>query len=343
MKVSFVSSQAISQAMRYQMQRIQAQLVTATKESVEGRFADVGLALGARTGMSVSLHREIDRLKGLTDSNQLAASRLDSTQIGLQDMTEAAQKLLSAYATASSSASEPKIARQEAESVLALMTSVLNANLNGEHLFAGINTDVKPLNDFLDPASPNRIALETAFSTFPFADPANITDVEMNAFLDSVEAQFTGADWNTNWSTATDQQITSRITLTETAQTSVSANITGVRKLAMAAATVVIGLGDDLNQAARDALLERSISMIGEAITDLANQQGSAGITQQRIEKANERMSMQVDLFSKALINLEGVDEFEAVTRVKGLEAQIELSYALTARLQQMSLLKFLS
>jgi flagellar hook-associated protein 3 FlgL len=43
------------------------------------------------------------------------------------------------------------------------------------------------------------------------------------------------------------------------------------------------------------------------------------------------------------LNNLEGVDPYEASTRVSGLMAQIELSYSLTARLQQMSLLKFLS
>ena len=343
MKVSFVSSQAISQAMRYQMLRMQADLVTANKEMVELRFADVGVALGARTGMSVSMHREIDRLKGLSDSNELAAARLKSTQVGLQDLSKAADKLFAAYTTASSDATDPKIARKEAEAVLATMTSVLNANLNGEHLFAGINTDVTPIADFLDPASPNRVALEDAFATYPFADPNNITDVEMDAFLTSVEDQFLGADWNTHWSTATDQQITSRITLTETAQTSVSANIDGVRKLAMAAATVAVVFDETLSDKARAVVLERTIGLIGESILDLANQQGFTGITEQRIEQANERMSMQVDLLNNSLIDLEGVDPFEATTRVEGLRAQIELSYALTARMQQMSLLKYLS
>ncbi|WP_421926618.1 flagellar hook-associated family protein [Neoaquamicrobium sediminum] len=347
MKVSFVSSQAITQAMRYQLLRMQSDLIVAQKEANTWRVADVGLALGARTGVSVSLNRDIERLNGLKDSNQLAASRLESTQLGLQQLTEAANDLLAAYTTGISGASDPAIIKQQADQVLGLMSSVLNSNLNGEHLFAGINTDVQPLNDFLDPASPNRAAFDTAFSTyfgFPPNDPAaaGITDAQMNDFLDNQAApQFFGAGWD-DWSNATDQQITSRITLTETAQTSVSANIAGFRKLAMAAAIVSATFDGSMSEAARTAALDRGIALLGEVVNDLANQQGATGITQQRIERANDRMSMQVDLFTESLTEMEGVDPAEASTRVNSLLAQIEISYSLTARLQQLSLLRYL-
>ncbi len=341
MKVSFVSSQAITQAMRYQLMRMQSDLIVAQKEANTWRVADVGLALGAQTGVSVSLNRDIERLNGLKDSNQLAASRLESTQLGLQQLTEAANDLLKAYTTGVSGASDPAIIKQQADQVLGLMSSVLNGNLNGEHLFAGINTDVQPLNDFLDPASPNRVAFDTAFAAFPFADPANITAAEMDAFLNSVEGQFLGAGWD-DWSNATDQQITSRITLTETAQTSVSANIPAFRKLAMASAIVSATFDDSMSEAARTEALNRGIALLGEVVNDLANQQGATGITQQRIERANDRMSMQIDLFTESLTEMEGVDPAEASTRVTSLLSQIEISYSLTARLQQLSLLRYL-
>src|SRR5690606_11612192 len=204
-----------------------------------------------------------------------------------------------------------------------------------------INTDVQPLNDYLDPASPNRVAFDTAFAAFPFADPANITAAEMDAFLNSVEGQFLGAGWD-DWSNATDQQITSRITLTETAQTSVSANIPAFRKLAMASAIVSATFDDSMSEAARTEALNRGIALLGEVVNDLANQQGATGITQQRIERANDRMSMQIDLFTESLTEMEGVDPAEASTRVTSLLSQIEISYSLTARLQQLSLLRYL-
>lgn len=348
MKVSFISSQAISQAMRYQMLRMQADLVKANTEMVTGRVADTGLALGARTGMSVSFHREIDRLKSLIDSNSFAATRLEATQIGLRELTDSVSDLMSAFTTAYATGSNPAIAKQQADSILAALTSTLNTNVNGEYLFAGINTDVKPLADFRDPASPNRIAFDAAFAThfgFPPTDAAaaSISHADMDAFLTAVEPQFLGAGWNTLWSTATDQQITSRITLTETAQTSVSANISGFRKLAMTAAVVSATFEGPLSEGARGAVFERALEMLGQALSELSNQQGITGITEQRISNAKERMTMQVNLLTNSLYDLEGVDEYEASSRVTGLMAQIELSYSLTARMQQMSLLRFLS
>ncbi|MBE0691767.1 MAG: flagellar hook-associated family protein [Aquamicrobium sp.] len=348
MKVSFVSSQAITQALRYQTSRIQGDLNNALKEMNTLRVADTGLALGARTSVSVSLHREIDRLNSLIDSNKLAASRLEMTQIGLRQLSDAASDLLADYSTALSDTADPAITRQQAEKTLALMSSVLNANVNGENIFAGINTDVKPFNDFLDPTSPNRIAFDTAFQThFGFAADApaaaNITGAQMDAFLTAVESQFLGADWHGSWSEATDQQITSRITLTETAQTSVSANIVGFRKLAMAAATVVATFSDTMSKEGRDAVLDRAFKLVGEVIPELANQQGYTGIAEQRLTSANDRMSMQIDLFTKSIQDLEGIDELNAASRVTGLKTQLEISYQLTASMQQLSLLKYLS
>ena len=349
MKVSFVSSQAINQALRYQTQRMQAELIKSNKEVVSLRVADVGIALGARSGVSLSMHREIDRLKGLIDSNELAASRLSSTQVILQELTSQSEKLMAAVSTALSGAADTSLAREEAMAVLSVMSSVLNSNLNGEHLFAGINTDVKPFTDFNDPAAANRVAFDTAFAAY-FApvtgpdDPAagNITAADMENFMATVvEPMFFGAGW-TDWSSATDQQITTRITLSETAQTSVSANVPGVRKLAMAAAMMGGMFYEAVNVEARQSILARAAQLIGEAQTDLANEQGLTGITEQRISNASQRMSMQIDIFTGSINDLEGIDWEEASTRVTGLMAQIELSYTLTARMQQLSLLKYL-
>ena len=55
MKSTFVSTAAVSQAMRYSLMRAQSELTKAQKEVSTGRFADIGLALGSRTGQSVSL------------------------------------------------------------------------------------------------------------------------------------------------------------------------------------------------------------------------------------------------------------------------------------------------
>ena len=102
---------------------------------------------------------------------------------------------------------------------------------------------MKPLDGFAA-GSPAKAAFDAAFlAHFGFSqnDPAaaNITTAQMDTFItNAVEPQFLGAGWQANWSNATDQTIVSRIALNETTETSVSANNDGMRKLAMAAATI---------------------------------------------------------------------------------------------------------
>ena len=102
MKASFVSSSAISQALRYSMLRTQNDLVQAQKEAATGKLADSGLVLGARTAQAVSFARDFERLNGIVDSNALVSSRLSSTQTALGQLSGAAQDFLSTLTAAAS-------------------------------------------------------------------------------------------------------------------------------------------------------------------------------------------------------------------------------------------------
>ncbi|MGE0500373.1 MAG: flagellar hook-associated family protein [Rhizobiaceae bacterium] len=349
MKASFVSSAAVSQAMRYSLMRMQTELVSAQKEVSTGRVADRGLALGARTGQAVSFARDIDRLSGIIDSNTLVAARLTATQDALTQVNTAAQSFLATLTASASGDASREVTVTEARGTLEALTSILNSSLNGEFLFAGINTDVRPLDDFSAPGSTGKAAFDAAFlGHFGFAQnsplTANITGPQMETFLDTVvEPQFLGVAWENDWSSASDQKIVSRIALNETAPTSVSANESGIRKLVMASATLLDLFGTDLAGTARDVLVSRSISLVGEAIAEVANVQSQAGIAQNRVTRASERIEMQVDLFERNILDMEGIDPYEASTRVTSLLSQIETSYALTARIQQLSLVKYLS
>lgn len=348
MKTTFVSTLNVSQSLRHSLQRMQTELISASKEASTGRVADVGLALGARTSQSVSMGRELERLEGIVSQNGLVGARLTATQNALKQITDRAQTFFSTLTTGVGGDATGSVTRTDAKGTLDALTSVLNASVNGEHLFAGINTDIKPMGDF-SAGSPAKAAFDAGFVTFfGFAqdDPAaaNITKAQMESFLDTVvEPQFLGAGWQANWSDASDEPITSRVALNETLHTSVSANNDGIRKLAMAAATVFdLFSSPTMSTAARNAVLERAVDTVGEAISDLGTLQSATGLAQQRVSEASQRMQMQMDVLERSVGQLEGVDPYEASTRVTTLLDAIERSYALTARLQQLSLTKFL-
>jgi flagellar hook-associated protein 3 FlgL len=350
MKATSVSSAAISNAMRYQQGRMQVDLVKAQKEMDTGRVADVGLALGTRTAQSVTFARDLDRLNGIVDSNALIASRLSSTQDALGQLVDTAQTLLSALPSAISGEMASDVTRDSGKAALQAVTSILNTSVNGEYLFAGTNTDVKPINDFGATGSPAKAALDAAFlAHFGFTqnDPAaaNITAADMDDFLtNDVMPQFMGAGWQANWSNATDQQIVSRIALNETTETSVSANTDGVKKLAMAASIVAdLFSSTTMGADAKKTIAARAFSMVGEAVSNLGQVQSQTGIIENRVSTATDRLKTQVDLFDKHIQELEGVDPYEAANRVNDLMSHIQTSFALTARIQQLSLLNFLT
>jgi flagellar hook-associated protein 3 FlgL len=344
-----VSSAAVSNAMRYQQMRMQADLVKAQKEASTGKVADTGLALGGRTAQAVTFSRDLDRLNVIIDSNGLVGARLSSTQTSLGQLSSTAQALLSSLTTATSGDAFDSLAQSAGRSALQQLTSILNTSVNGEYLFAGTNTDVKPINDFTTPASPAKAAFDAAFvARFGFSqdDPAaaGISAAQIDDFMtNDVAPQFAAPAWQGTWSNATDQQIVSRIALNETTPTSTSANSDGIRKLAMAAAMATSLMSSNISQAAKDAVVSRSTALVGEALSGIGQLQSDTGVAQKRVSDANDRMQTQVDLFERHILDLEGVDPAEAATRVADLTQHIETSFALTARLQQLSLLNYLT
>lgn len=348
MKTAFVSSTAVNQALRYQMMRLQGELVKAQTEMSSGTFADAGIALGSRTGQTVSFRRDMDRLEAISDANSVATARMAATQNGLGQVAAAAQTYLSTLTTAISGDASAKITSADADAAFTALRDVMNGSLNGDYIFAGVSTDVKPLADFKDPTSTSRVAFEAAFTAqfgFAISDPqaADITPAALATFIDGPASDlFLGNGWQGTSSFASDQTITSRITMTDAAQTSVSANESGIRRLAMATALGQALLSGPLNDNARRMVAEKAAVLAGGALADIANTQAEIGVTQQRVSKANERIDMQVSLFKTGLQELEGIDPYEAQTRVTNLLTQIETSYALTARIQQLSLLNYL-
>ena len=122
-----------------------------------------------------------------------------------------------------------------------------------------------------------------------------------------------------------------------------SANDDSICKLAMASAMVTSLLSGNISQAAKTTVVGRAQAMVGEALGGLGQLQAETGLAEKRVSDASDRMKTQVDLFERHILDLEGVDPAEAATRVADLTQHIETSFALTARLQQMSLLNYLT
>ena len=350
MKTSFISNQAMQNAMRMTIGRGQNEIQSLQKEIVTGRHADIGISLGAKTSNSVTLNHTVSRLQTILDSNALVTQRLSASQSALDLMAENAQQMLEAFISINGSddANNLQIARRDVEASLNGFTVAVNTSSNGEYLFSGINSNAKPVENYFEAGSSPKAAFDATFlGHFGFSqnDPlaAGITAPQMDNFITNVLAPtFSGPNWNTDWSNAANTNISSRILNNEVVDSGVNANAAGMRNFALAAVIGIELLDSPISSVVRTAVNAKAIEYAGQAVTGIDNQRGNLGVAENRVTKANVALRSQVEITTLHLGDIEGVDAYEASTRMQTLLAQVETSYKLTARIQQMNLMSYL-
>ena len=349
MKTSNVSNLTVQNAMRLTILQAQNELLKAQKEVTTGMYADIGAELGNRTALSLDLTRESLRIQSLIDTNAIASQRLESSQEAMDQMGVASQNMMNALVAlrGSSDESNLSVATQTITDAFDQFRSMVNSSASGEYLFAGINTDVQPLTD-LPIIKTDVEAAFAAYFGFPPTDSvqtAGITAVDMEDFItNTVGPMFTGSgtEWENFWSSASSVAMTSRISQSETVQTSTTANASGMRNFAYAAVISVALLDLNLQEDVRAVVSNRAIEVSGAAISGINTERTQLGLSQERIARANSSLEIQQDIIETNFNSMVEVDAYEASTRVNNLLSLVEASYTLTAKIQNLSLVNFL-
>ncbi|UHC16407.1 flagellar hook-associated family protein [Methylobacterium currus] len=345
MTTSYISSLSLWNTPRSATARLQGEMADATQEIASGRYADVGLTLGAQVGRNLSLRQNGAEVAALKDGNAITGLRLSASQSVLQQLQKSAD---TQFAALTALPTDKRVAAMAASAndTLTSLTSLLNSSANGQALFAGINTGANPIRDgaVANATAAAVTAFQTAFG-FPPSDPraATLTTAQVKSFLEGpVANQFADPNWGTIWSQASSTAVTSQIALGETVTTSVSANETAFRQLTQAAIVSGLGLGG-LSADAQAVVSDRAMGLLSQASAGLVSLQADLGRSQSRITDANTRLDAQSGLITKEISRLEAVDTAEAQTRLAAAKTQLQMSYSLTAQLQELSLLKYVS
>lgn len=353
MKSSFISSSAIQNAMRLTIRQSQNQMIKASQEATTGIYADIGVSLGGHAAKSVDFTREVSRIDAIVKSNSVVSQRLESSQVALSAMGKAGQEMLDQLIAlrGNDDSSSVQLASQTATSALATLMSYGNTMVNGEYLFAGINTDVQPLTDKTSDFKTEintRLTAYMAAQTPPVASKADLTGDQMTDFIQTkVEPMFTDdsqpAPFNwASWSSASNQNMTSRISNSEVIESSTNTNAEGMRYFALASVVTTALMGQGLPTGALNAVNDKAISYTRQAIDGLTDQQSQLGLSEERVTKANDALDAQKDIIQNKIVDLQGVDRYEASTLVNTLETQLETAYTIVAKIQQLSLVNYL-
>ena len=257
----------------------QAALRKATKEATTGRFADVGLELGALAGRDVALRAELSRHRQARGYQRArlrppgrdaaADQRCSSTPRGLSEGPDRRPQFRQRRAASSC---------QPACANLQSLIGALNVTYGRLSICSrGINTAEAPITDYAAGlGQQERRRRGVPRDVRVLADLAAGVEHHRRrtcrlSSIPTFDAEFADPAWGTNWSTASDQVMRSRISTTQTIDTSVSANEPASGSSPMAY-TMMSDLGNaNLNQAAFQAVVDKAHRLvIGDAINDLA-------------------------------------------------------------------------
>ncbi len=348
MKTTYISTITLADSSRRHIMNQSSQVNKLGVELSSGRKYDVGLDLGTRTGESVTLRGEFHFLNGIIDTNALTASRLDVSQAAMGDILSDAQDFLASLVALKENPASADILVTDATGNLGLLSSRANTQLNGSFVFAGINSDLAPFADYSDPTATNKVAADAAFlAEFGFnqANPgvAGISAAAMSTYLaGNFDTMFQDPAWGTTWSSASDTPLVSRISANETESSSVSANEQAFRDLAKAY-TMMSDLGNaELSAEAFQVVIDEATETVGAAIGALTSEMGKLGTVQHQVKLASERLTIQTDILNNRINDLETVNLEETSVRLNTALTQLETTYAVTARMQGLSLLNFI-
>jgi flagellar hook-associated protein 3 FlgL len=346
MALSFL---AIMNTPRRAVADMQRQLMDRQREASTGRKADVGLSLGGRTHQAVSLRYDFDLNSTQIDANRLTSGQLDLTQNILSSVTELAHQFTSTLIGSRNAVNGQQLIKQAAEQALSGLTALLNTTHDGQFLFGGINSGAQPVADYDSvPASAAKSTLDADFlAQFGFsqssASVTSITTAQMDALVaGAFSNEFSPAGWSANWSTAANENRTVRADQGQVLEIPVNANLQPIREMAMAL-TMMIDLGTGkLSQGTFQALVDKATALTAKSADAIGEVQALVGNVQYQISAATERLTSRNNILQKEIIALEGIDPYEAATRVNTLTNQLEASYALTARLSRLSLMDYI-
>jgi flagellar hook-associated protein 3 FlgL len=353
---SFISSSSLTDETLRSIANLQKQLVDAQKELSTGRHADVGVTLGATTGVSVSMRQDMDQIQAIQTSNNLVLNRLTASQSSLDTLSKSASDFLSSLITAQTASTSQDTLIQASQAGMQTLQDQLNSSLDGQYLFAGTNSDVQPMQDFFgSPPSDGATALANAFkSYFNVTGPddpavANITPEKMTAFLnddtdpDGFATVFSDTNWSSTWTAASSKPVSSRVSRSAVINTSVTATNGTFRDLTEAYA-MISGLGfTNLNSGTQQAVIAKARDLTANVTGSLTQVQSGLGVIQQRVSDSNDQIDSQVDFLTKSIDNLEQIDPATVTTQLSQISTALQAAYSLTSQLNNLSILDYLN
>ncbi|MCH2456788.1 flagellin [Henriciella marina] len=323
---SYLANSVTTQLSR-DIQSIRERIDRTSSEAVTGRTADPTAHLSGQIGRAMIANDALNKIDRDSSLLQIRESRLDITQQSLSRMQEGLAEI-SVRALDSLSAGSPVERTALAQDARAQLDSALMA-LNSRHgerfLFSGDATDKAAFGSPDDLMEDLRAIADAATDKTDF-------DARLNAYFDLDTGDFANSFYRGSKTNSDGDAITGL-------DPAITQTLRNLGVLAMAAP------GDGLDNLSNTETLDvirSSADRLVQADAALTQLRAANGILQERVATGLDSLAKEKLVVNTLLEGMTSRDQYEAAAELKALEASLEASYMLTARLSQLSLMNFL-
>lgn len=343
---------------RNNVARMQAQLDKAGVEVSTGFKADVFEDLGMRSSQTLIFRSQLDRTDAFVTSNTLLGTKMQFMSDTMTSVSDVAQDVLEqAILNLDSPGQTADTLQQKAQTAIDSIVGMLNSRYGGTTLFSGVNSSAAPLQGYSDSNASTGLSPQDVVEGIAGGTLTDVADAA--AKIDAFDLVFSSQNTATpadnfentfyNGTPLTDASGDPMARLTATIDDEVQmtygvqANdpaITDLLKGLMMIASMDTSLIGD--QDAYSDWMQAATTAIDDGISGLNSTQARLGGQQSSLDQLVSRQQDLMNIYTSQIVASEGVDSYEAATRFTALEAQLEATYAVTARLSQLSFLKFM-
>ena len=302
--------------------------------AVTGRFADVTNELDGRVNELMQIEKSIGDLQSYAESIALSETRADTMQKSLGAVGSLAQNLADTTSVLLTNATKQNLESLsvEARGELPSIIAALNVDLGGRTLFGG--------DDSTAPALPDD---DTIFaSSVPFLEAAT----GPGAAYGALEAEFMnpGGLFDTTFyqGGAGDAPVT-EVAPGERVDYGVKADEDPLRRIILNV-VVLSAAFDRTNGIVEDQrrdLVARAADELRTSVSQLTSVQSRLGSAEARIATVKSRNIATEASLSISFNELASADTFESALTLSELENQLEVAFATTARLSNLTLANF--
>jgi flagellar hook-associated protein 3 FlgL len=346
-----VATIVASRRMQHDVGRLQQRLSTVGQEVATGMKADVSGELRSRTSILLAFRAAHARTERYLDSGVTLTMRLDTMQLAMSAIRDTGEPLT--LETLAAVGREDVISLRNVQtSAAAALDGVLrqlNVTIAGRYLFGGIAVDRPPMVTGPGPAD----VIDAVIGDAAAAAGGQIDVGDVPALLAELDTVFDDShpDPTRRYTTAfyggspaTEPDLVGQLDEDGRLTYGLKANEEAFRDIVQGLHMLAaVRYGDAaMSEAGHRAYATAAAERLQRGLGQLVDLAARTGQNQALVAANQERLEVAKDLYNRQIVELERRDPYEAATILTTLEQQLEASYMITARMNELSLTSYL-